>query len=128
RRRWWRPSRNRPSRPVARCSRHRRPGRRSGRPWPGGHGISGHRSASYGLSRFAFLVVAQRVAWRRLLRERREDLPMRQLFSVAAIFALLGLVASPAAAQAPFFQGRQLKVLVGFPPGGGTDLYGRVIA
>jgi hypothetical protein len=41
---------------------------------------------------------------------------------------VLALAAGPAAAQAPFFQGKQVKVLVGFPPGGGTDLYGRVIA
>jgi hypothetical protein len=41
---------------------------------------------------------------------------------------VLALSAGPAAAQAPFFQGKQVKVLVGFPPGGGTDLYGRVIA
>src|SRR6266545_3052466 len=41
---------------------------------------------------------------------------------------LLALTAGAASAQAPFFQGKQIKVLVGFPPGGGTDLYGRVIA
>src|SRR2546430_11020394 len=40
----------------------------------------------------------------------------------------LAFAAAPAAAQAPFYQGKQLKVLVGFPPGGGSDLYGRVIA
>jgi len=47
---------------------------------------------------------------------------------IAAATLLLALAATPAAAQAPFFQGKQLKVLVGYPPGGGTDLYGRVIA
>jgi hypothetical protein len=41
---------------------------------------------------------------------------------------VLALAAGPAMAQAPFYQGKQVKVLVGFPPGGGTDLYGRVIA
>jgi len=46
--------------------------------------------------------------------------------STAAL--MLALAAIPAAAQAPFYQGKQLKVLVGFPPGGGTDLYARVIA
>ena len=34
----------------------------------------------------------------------------------------------PAAAQTPFYQGKQLRLLVGFTPGGGTDLYGRIIA
>src|SRR3954454_12395015 len=46
----------------------------------------------------------------------------------AAVALLFALAATPAAAQAPFYQGKQIKVLVGYPPGGGTDLYGRVIA
>jgi hypothetical protein len=50
------------------------------------------------------------------------------LSRTAALALLLALAATPAAAQTPFFQGKQLKVLVGFPPGGSTDLYGRVIA
>jgi hypothetical protein len=33
-----------------------------------------------------------------------------------------------AQAQTPYFQGRQVRVLVGFSPGGGTDLFGRVAA
>src|SRR5256885_15964924 len=52
---------------------------------------------------------------------------MRKFFGMATALAL-AFAAAPAAAQAPFFQGKQIKVLVGFPPGGGTDLYGRVIA
>jgi hypothetical protein len=52
---------------------------------------------------------------------------MRMIVRAAAAL-LLALAASPACAQAPFYQGKQLKVLVGFPPGGGSDLYGRVIA
>jgi hypothetical protein len=51
---------------------------------------------------------------------------VRKLSSIAAL--TLAVVAGPAAAQAPFYQGKQIKVLVGFSPGGGTDLYGRVIA
>src|SRR5262249_56561388 len=47
---------------------------------------------------------------------------------IASAALVVALAASPAAAQAPFYQGKQIKVLVGFPPGGGTDLYGRVIA
>src|SRR5215467_937080 len=53
---------------------------------------------------------------------------MRMSVRIIAGALMLALVASPAVAQAPFFQGKQVKVLVGFPPGGGTDLYGRVIA
>jgi len=45
----------------------------------------------------------------------------------AATALLLALAAVPAAAQG-FYQGKQIKVLVGYPPGGGSDLYGRVIA
>jgi hypothetical protein len=51
---------------------------------------------------------------------------MRKLSCIAAL--TLAVLAGPAVAQAPFYQGKQIKVLVGFPPGGGTDLYGRVIA
>ena len=36
--------------------------------------------------------------------------------------------ATPAVAQTPYYQNKQLRVLVGFTPGGGTDLYGRVVA
>ncbi|HZO44391.1 MAG TPA: hypothetical protein VFB68_00770 [Xanthobacteraceae bacterium] len=50
------------------------------------------------------------------------------LLRIAATVVLLAAVASPATAQTPFFQGKQLKVLVGFPPGGGSDLFARVIA
>jgi hypothetical protein len=50
------------------------------------------------------------------------------LMRSTAAALVLALAATPTAAQAPYFQGKQLKVLVGFPPGGSTDLYGRVIA
>ncbi len=45
------------------------------------------------------------------------------------ILALLSLcVAGCAAAQTPYFQGKQVRVVVGFSPGGGTDLFGRIAA
>jgi hypothetical protein len=53
---------------------------------------------------------------------------MRSISRSLTAALLLALSAGAAFAQAPFFQGKQLKVLVGFPPGGGSDLYGRVIA
>src|SRR5262245_65593348 len=53
---------------------------------------------------------------------------MRMLLQRMIAALLLALTAGAACAQAPFFQGKQIKVLVGFPPGGGSDLYGRVIA
>jgi hypothetical protein len=51
---------------------------------------------------------------------------MFKSMSVAAVALAVAVV--PAGAQTPFYQGKQLKVLVGFTPGGGTDLFGRVIA
>jgi hypothetical protein len=53
---------------------------------------------------------------------------MRILLQGITATLLLALTAGAASAQAPFFQGKQIKVLVGFPPGGGSDLYGRIIA
>src|SRR5262245_62930632 len=41
---------------------------------------------------------------------------------------MLAISASPALAQAPIYQGKQIKIIVGFSPGGGTDLYARVVA
>ncbi len=46
----------------------------------------------------------------------------------ATACALTCLSANAATAQAPFYQGKTLRLLVGFTPGGGTDLYGRAIA
>jgi hypothetical protein len=53
---------------------------------------------------------------------------MRSVFRSLTAALLLALTAAASSAQSPFFQGKQIKVLVGFPPGGGSDLYGRVIA
>lgn len=49
---------------------------------------------------------------------------------LASLIAMLAffLPATTSVAQTPFYQGKTLRVLVGFPPGGGTDLFGRVIA
>ena len=48
--------------------------------------------------------------------------------ALATLFSCAMLAAAPARAQTPYYQGRQVKVLVGFSPGGGTDLFGRVAA
>jgi putative tricarboxylic transport membrane protein len=54
-------------------------------------------------------------------------MPKLSLLACAAL--AFALAAMPAGAQTtPFYQGKQLRVLVGFSPGGGTDLFGRVIA
>src|ERR671939_487380 len=45
--------------------------------------------------------------------------------------ASLGLVISPAAAQETeesFFKGKTVKIVVGYGPGGGYDVYARMIA
>src|SRR4051812_7581334 len=47
--------------------------------------------------------------------------------ATAAVATAL-MAAGSATAQTPFYQGKQLRVLVGFTPGGGTDLFGRIMA
>lgn len=48
---------------------------------------------------------------------------------VAALPALGGILgAAPAYSQAPEYAPRQVTVVVGFPPGGGTDIFARVFA
>jgi tripartite-type tricarboxylate transporter receptor subunit TctC len=56
-------------------------------------------------------------------------LPMsaRPIALSASLAVLTALVAAPAAAQ-DFFAGKSIDLLVGAPPGGGYDIYGRVVA
>ena len=42
--------------------------------------------------------------------------------------AALALGASPAVAQEPFYKGKTINIMVGFGPGGGYDLYARLLA
>src|SRR4029078_9473692 len=44
-----------------------------------------------------------------------------------ALIALLALTASPAAAQ-DTFAGKTIELIVGAPPGGGYDIYARLVA
>jgi tripartite-type tricarboxylate transporter receptor subunit TctC len=46
----------------------------------------------------------------------------------AAIFTLLILHGSPGQSQTPFYQGKTVRIIVGFSPGGSYDLWSRVIA
>src|SRR6478672_9257135 len=48
-------------------------------------------------------------------------------FLLSAALAALG-VQSRASAQQNFFEGKTVKIIVGFPPGGGYDLYARAFA
>src|SRR3954465_14257674 len=53
--------------------------------------------------------------------------------AIAAAAALVALVVVPLAANAretpqDFYRNKTLKIIVGFPPGGGFDLYARVLA
>ncbi len=50
------------------------------------------------------------------------------LGSVGLLVALLGAGAGPAAAQDEFYRGKTVRIVVGFPPGGGYDTYSRAIA
>jgi tripartite-type tricarboxylate transporter receptor subunit TctC len=47
-------------------------------------------------------------------------------FLACALVSVLGL-AAPAAAEAPFFAGRTVDLIVGMPPGGGEDAYARLV-
>jgi tripartite-type tricarboxylate transporter receptor subunit TctC len=51
----------------------------------------------------------------------------RPIVLSASLAALTALVAAPASAQ-DFFAGKSIELLVGAPPGGGYDIYGRVVA
>jgi tripartite-type tricarboxylate transporter receptor subunit TctC len=53
-----------------------------------------------------------------------------KLFAVplGALTALAVLAAAPAAAQTPNLAGKNVTMLIGFGPGGGYDLWGRVVA
>lgn len=54
----------------------------------------------------------------------------RKSFAAVGGAVLLSTISSYAVAQgsAPYYSGKQVKVLVGFSPGGGTDLFGRLMA
>jgi tripartite-type tricarboxylate transporter receptor subunit TctC len=68
--------------------------------------------------------------------------PRRTLDSVAALILVTGgkmktivvgvfliaLGAAQAAAQTPYFQGKTIRIVVGYPPGSAHDLWGRMIA
>ena len=53
---------------------------------------------------------------------------MRVSHFLLAGFATALLASAPAAAQSVDFKGKQIKLLIGFGPGGGYDQYGRIIA
>ena len=55
---------------------------------------------------------------------RHLSLPLRAL----GLAAVLASLASPAAAQAPAWPTRPITIVVGYPPGGSTDLTGRTLA
>ncbi len=53
---------------------------------------------------------------------------IRTMICSAAAAVAFAFTANAAAAQTPFYQGKQIRVVVGFSAGGGTDLFGRVMA
>ena len=58
---------------------------------------------------------------------------MRKITMLGAVFAIAAatlLPAKPAAAQsvADFYRGKTLRMLIGYGPGGGYDIYGRLVA
>jgi tripartite-type tricarboxylate transporter receptor subunit TctC len=53
---------------------------------------------------------------------------MRKRLAIAGVVALLFAHAAHAATPAEFYKGRTVSLIVGFSPGGGYDLYARVLA
>jgi tripartite-type tricarboxylate transporter receptor subunit TctC len=58
----------------------------------------------------------------------RHDHPSRRLILGATAGAGLGALAAPALAQAPWPQGRTIRLVVPFPPAGATDNLARIVA
>ena len=52
----------------------------------------------------------------------------RTFFSLVTIFVGLFLNHNVAFAAPPFYEGKMIRIIVGFPAGGGFDLYARIIA
>ena len=56
-------------------------------------------------------------------------LPLGRIIAVAfSLMAFAFALAGDARAQTPFYQGKTLNIMVGFPPGGGYDVYARLLA
>jgi tripartite-type tricarboxylate transporter receptor subunit TctC len=52
----------------------------------------------------------------------------KSLFRVALLLIVFLALSSPAQAAAPFYEGKSIRVIVGFSAGGGFDTYSRLIA
>src|SRR5207248_7118251 len=63
---------------------------------------------------------------------RNEDEPMSGVAALRATLISAAILLAPAAAPADpvadFYRGKTITLYVGFPPGGGYDLYARVVA
>ena len=53
---------------------------------------------------------------------------IKKLFLIGLLFAGLLSSGDPALSQDQFYRGRLLRIIVGFPPGGGYDTYARLLA
>lgn len=52
----------------------------------------------------------------------------RNFLHAGVAIGMSALLAQPASAQTPYYQGKTITLVVGFSPGGGTDLFGRAFA
>jgi tripartite-type tricarboxylate transporter receptor subunit TctC len=52
---------------------------------------------------------------------------MRKTTSAAAVLALMAGITAPVV-LAQTYPAKPIRMLVGFPPGGGTDIIGRIVA
>jgi tripartite-type tricarboxylate transporter receptor subunit TctC len=58
----------------------------------------------------------------------RQFLPLIRALGHGAVLTMFAAALSPAAAQAPAWPSRPITIVVGYPPGGSTDLTGRTLA
>jgi tripartite-type tricarboxylate transporter receptor subunit TctC len=87
------------------------------------------RARITGERRFLDIALRRRVSWRisgkRALNMQRTA---RRWLTVASFAAAFLCAASPIAAQEKFFEGKTIRIIVGFSPGGGFDAHSRAIA
>src|SRR5262245_13522048 len=74
---------------------------------------------------------ASRIRWMmRMTAQQRAARPMTAAVAAIGIAAAVLLAVLPANAQsvADFYRGKTLRIVIGYGPGGGYDIYGRLVA
>src|SRR5262245_40878116 len=109
--------------------RHRKTAAMTGAPVDPAHGIVRQFTRLTARDHGAILAAASR-SDRRGAVEMRRRITMGKATMIGAAVGLAMLAAVPAQAQpvADFYRGKTLRMLIGYGPGGGYDIYGRLVA